>query len=229
MDVVILTSDYDACLLYNNSEHWAGYSPHNVADVAIISISHMFIHHLKWWLRKIMSRSYHVWFYRHVMSRRNVSHGLCGFQGSISQTTVATACHSLLKTDFFIGQVFLTHVKALIKLREYKEQMHGNNTHTQLHKDNTARHNKKIIAVTIIKNEKQSVRMSLDTSVFQTTTIQYNWSQCEHFVFKHTNIHYHYICVCCLLVFHLNLGRSRVISCELWYERISLLNHSSCN
>lgn len=92
--------------------------------------------------------------------------------------------------------------------------MHRNNTHTQLHKDNTARHNKKIIAVTIIKNEKQSVRMSLDTSVFQTTTIQYNWSQCKHFVFKHTNIYYHYICVACMF-FTLILGDlgSSLVSC----------------
>ena len=54
MDEVILTSDYDACLLYNNSEHWAGYSLHSAAYVLIIIISHMFIHHLKWGLRKIM-------------------------------------------------------------------------------------------------------------------------------------------------------------------------------
>lgn len=126
------------------------------------------------------------------------------------------------------GLFIASTCKGFHKTESTKSRCTGT-THTQLHKDNTARHNKKIIAVTIIKNEKQSVRMSLDTSVFQTTTIQYNWSQCEHFVFKHTNIHYHYICVCCLLVFHLNLGRSRVISCELWYERISLLNHSSCN
>ena len=42
MDEVILTSDYDTCLLYNNPEHWAEYSFHKVACVPIIIILHMF-------------------------------------------------------------------------------------------------------------------------------------------------------------------------------------------
>lgn len=46
-------------------------------------------------------------------------------------------------------------------------------------------------------------------------------SQCLHFVIKYTNMYYYY--------FFFFLGWSQIISCELWYERISSLNHSSCN